>query len=389
MSQLEDLVRFETANSSLAFRELAYGRDQRSPLLRDVLALANAAVEGPRFLFLGVRDRVGGEREICGIERADWTACKELVSGALRMAVEPLLKVTARSLEIDGKLVGVLCLPTCNDRPYLLSANVGPRLHAGAGWIRRGTECLPLLRADLERMFADKARRVADVFDVVIGFPGDPPQSEITLPVLPLDELPSVVAAKKLHKVLEAQQDAKAILGKTETQFSRLVHAQVFGVEQPYERHSEDSLRMLIVQTADDCRAADEHYQFELRAHKLEVVLCNRSDSSLSDAALLVTLPRLDGVGVAERLYTANGGGSRDGYPRVTAKAHTVDIEASLGTVPAGATLRGFREAPRLWTRPAAAGITIPVDCTLHARELREPLRETLVARIVAAPPGR
>jgi hypothetical protein len=389
MSQLEDLVRFETANSSLAFRELAYGRDQRSLLLRDVVALANAAVEGPRFLFVGVRDAVGGEREICGIARTDWTDCKELVSGALRTAVEPLLKVTARSLEIDGKLVGLLCLPACNDRPYLLSAKAGPGLHAGAGWIRRGTECLPLLRADLERIFAAKVRHVADAFDVVIGFPGDPPQSEITLPALPLDELPSAVAAKRLHKVLEAQQNAKAILGKTETRFSRLVHAQVFGVDQPYERHSEDSLRMLIAQTADDCRAADEHYQFELRAHKLEVVVCNRSDSPLSDAALHVTLPRLDGIGVAERLYRADGSAARDGYPLVTAKPHTVDIETPLGTVPAGATLRGFREAPRLWTRPAAAGITIPVDCTLRARELREPLRETLVARIVAATPRR
>lgn len=382
MARLEDLVRHEPASSSLALRERIYGAEERSMLLRDIVALANAATEGPRFLLLGLREPVGGQREVCGVEPADWTAFKSVLAGVAQ-AIEPTLKLTARSLTISGKLVGVVCLPSCAEPPYLLNAKPGSGLQAGAGWIRRGTECLPLLRADLARLFAARQEEPADECDVAIGFPGDPPQNEITIAALSIDELPSAVAAERLRAMLEAQRDVKAAFGRTQTQLSRLMHARIFGVEQPYERHSEDSLRLSIERTAEDSRAADEHYQFELRAHKLEVVVCNRRSRPLSDATLRVTLPRLEGVGVAERLYAKPGASCGDGYPRVTTNARTVDIDAAIGIVPPGSTVSGFREAPRLWARPPAAGKTIAVDCTLHARELREPLHETLVARIV------
>ena len=37
------------------------------------------------------------------------------------------------------------------------------------------------------------------------------------------------------------------------------------------------------------------------------------------------------------------------------------------------------------WTRPAAAGKTILVDVTLQARDLRDPVRETLTIRVIDA----
>jgi len=202
MPKLEDLVRHETANSSIAFRERAHSAGERAEFARDILALANADTQGQGFLFLGVRDTLGGRREVRRIERTAWAAFKDLLGATVGVAIEPALKMTVRSLEIDGKLVGTIRLLACDDAPYLVSDRAGADFQAGCGWIRRGTETLPLRRADLERMFESKTAGDADVFEVVIGFAGDPPQSEIALAVLPLDELPSAVAAQKLHKAL-------------------------------------------------------------------------------------------------------------------------------------------------------------------------------------------
>lgn len=109
-------------------------------------------------------------------------------------------------------------------------------LPAGSGWIRRGTKVFPLLRADLQRIFEAKLATKSSV-EVTprVGFPGDEPQGEVSLPALGLDELPSAVAAAKLRNVLEAKESARAVLGRTETHLSRLVHARVFGVDEPYE----------------------------------------------------------------------------------------------------------------------------------------------------------
>jgi len=92
MRQLEDLVRYEPANSSLAFRERGYDPDERATLLRDVVALANAAVPGPRFMVVGVLDAAGGKRQVRGIERAApliGVVIDVEVFGLNRLEVEP------------------------------------------------------------------------------------------------------------------------------------------------------------------------------------------------------------------------------------------------------------------------------------------------------------
>jgi hypothetical protein len=95
-------------------------------------------------------------------------------------------------------------------------------------------------------------------------------------------------------------------------------------------------------------------------------------------------VPRIDGIGIAERLYDKSGAvaDSAD-YPLVNSSERALTLETSLGAVPPGMTTRIFRQPPRLWVRPEAVGKTIPVDVTLHARELREPIDDTLIVRFV------
>jgi hypothetical protein len=382
MSQLEDLIRFENANSSLAFRERTYGADEGEDLVRELLALANAAASGPRFMFFGVEDAASETRRIVGIAETAWNDLRSRVD-AVVPGIEPSLTVAMRMLKVDGASVGMLFLPACDDPPYLLARAAGPGLPAGAGWIRRGTRIQALLRADLQRIFADKLATAAPLAPALaIGFPGDVLQREIALPVLALDRLPSAVAVAKVHKILAVKESARAAFGRTETGLSRLVHAQVYGADTPYESHSDNSLRMQIERAAKDFRTEDEHYSFELRAHKLDLRVSNPGPVALQAATLQFTLPRRDALGIAERLYTATGF-TRDGYPRVTTGKHTINVEVAIGTIAAAATRSVFREPPRLWARPGAGGVTLPVDVTLHARELREPVRETLLIRIV------
>ena len=56
MSTLEQLIRFESAHSRLAFRRDIYGAGQDAEAVIDCLALANADTSARRYLFLGVDD---------------------------------------------------------------------------------------------------------------------------------------------------------------------------------------------------------------------------------------------------------------------------------------------------------------------------------------------
>lgn len=386
MPRLEDIALHESANSAVAFREHAYMSRDAARFLCDVLALANAEVEGPRFLFIGVRDVAGSERTVPGIDAEAMSTLRRTLLALLARSVEPPFRIVLRALKVRGATVALLCLSECDNAPYLLRKSVAG-LPAGVGWLRRGTRQEQLTRADLRRLFARRPGSDQATTDVRVAFAGEPPREELELPVLDLAELPSAIAAGRLRQMLEAKKTAKDVLGRTETRFDRLLHAQIFGVEQAYESHGDESLRLMIDKAKDEHAIADRHYELNVRAHKLELVVCNRGSVALDNVMLQLRLPNLPGIGVADRLYTATGGeaGSEDRYPSVTVGQRVIDIEAGIGSLAAGATLAAFREPPRLWLREPAAGKSIALDYTVHARGLAEPIRDTLVIRIAAA----
>jgi hypothetical protein len=385
MAKLEDLARFENANSALAFRERAYGPADAVPFLQDVLALANAEVNGPRFLFVGVHDVAAG-RTFPGMSAEALAVMRQTLPTLLARAVEPPLKLTMRALEVQEATIALLCLSECHNAPYLLRRPVAG-LPAGIGWLRRGTKQTQLTRGDLERLFAQRLAPTAASIDLRVAFAGNPPSEELELPVLDLAELPSAVAADRLRRMLEAKEDAKNVLGRTETRFDRLMHAQIFGMERAYEPHSDESLRVMIHKAKDEYAAADRHYELVVRAHALALVACNRSSSALESVMLRLRLPNIPGVGVADRLYSPTGVEVEPpgAYPLVRVGKRVIDIESDLGSLPAGATVPAFREPLRLWLRAPAAGKSIALDYVVHARELREPIRDTLIIRIAPA----
>jgi hypothetical protein len=384
MHELEPLIRLESANSGLAFRARGYEAGEQADLARDLLALANAAVQGPRHLVLGVQDAAGATRTYPGIAPQAWHDVRRRV-GALAGTIDPPLAVRARSVDLDGMTVGVLSLAACNDPPYLLGERAPPGLASGAGWVRRGTQQFPLLRKDLEQLFHAKLAAPAQDVDITVGFAGDEPLGEVTLPVLGLDTLPSAVAAQKLKQVLQAKKNVRASTGGSGTRLTRLVHAQVFGMDQRYQSRSENSLRLQIVRAAEDHRVADKHYAFELRAHKLDVVLVNTGRTPLEDVVVQLKIGRTAATGVAKRLYMSAGATpAAAGYPRVTTVGRAICIEADVGRLAASKPTPAFKEPPRFWARPGAEGTTIPVHVKVSARGLREPIRETLLVHLVA-----
>ncbi len=392
MARLDDLVLSESAHSGLAFREHVYAPQDHVQLLQDLLALANADVGGPRFLCFGVRDVPGSPRVLTGISAASVSELKGSLPRLLADSIEPQLKMTLRALKVHDELVALLCLTECDDPPYLLARSVAGS-PAGTGWVRRGTRHLPLLRGDLQRMFAAKSAVASEPNAVRVGFAGERIETEISLPVLPLEGLPSAKAARQLRKMLDAKESAKEILGRTETQFARLMYAQQFGMDGAYEPHSEESLRLLIGKAPHDYRAADEHYEFEVRTHKLNIVVSNLGASALHGVFVELTIPRLPGIGVTEHLVAAPGAQLHDeAYPLVNVRGHTIGVQAEVGSLAAGESSPAFKQPPRFWVREAAAGKTLAVDCTVHARELREPVTDTLliaISALAAAPAAK
>ena len=387
MSSLDELIRLETASSGVAFRERAYAALERQGLLRDLIAMANASVGGPRVIFMGVRDVLGGRRKFVGVTEDAVAEARELYQSLAARFVEPPIGVRIQTIEVDGVTVAALLIDQCDDPPYLLKKNVSNTMRIGNGWIRKGTECARLTRIDIQRMFEAKFLGTSGTADIQVGFPGKLVQSEISLDVLPLDELPSQVAGERIRRMLEAKNASQEVFGRTQTRIERLVHAQLFGGDEPYEAHSTSSLVKRLESATVEYEAADRHYELEDRTHKLDVILVNVGDAHVEGAVLVLDFPRMDGAGVVERIVEAPGSEPTptEGYPMVDSGSRTIRVQASIGRIPRGETVRAFPVPLRVWFREPAAGKTLPLDFTLHGKGLREPIAGTLRVHVAEA----
>jgi hypothetical protein len=379
MSALSDLIRNEDADSSLAFRERVYRRGDQHEMLRDVIALANASVVGRRFLFLGVSDRPGGERRFPGITERSWKSFSSVFPAFLEHAVEPPIPVSLQAVDIDGALIGAVCLDICDDPPYLLARRISESLPAGGGWIRSGTRQERLLRKHLQKIFEARFQR-QECGDIAVGFPGDLPREELVLPVMPLEALPSEEVARKLNRMIDARRVSKAVLGRSDTRIARLVHAQVVGSAEPYRERGTKTLRALVRKAPLEHLEADAYYQFETRAHRLNLLLNNLSDRAQKDLTLTLKFPRIDGVGVADRIHSPPGErSSKHGpYPKVDVGPRTIVVQARGLEIPFGGSIAAFYEPLRLLLREEVAGQTIRVAYSLQGPTLGRPVRGRL-----------
>jgi hypothetical protein len=379
MGALLELVLEAPADSSLAFREKVYRRGDQGELLRDLIALANAAVVGRRFLILGVVDRPRGTRKFPGISQRSWRSFCAVAQDFLARTVEPALRISFETVEVGTALVGAVCLDSCEDPPYLLAQRVGAALPAGCGWRRHGTRIRRLMRKDFESIFSARMRRDG-VGDVRVGFPGELPREELELEVLPLDDLPSRRAAGRVERMIEARRVSRAVLGRTDTRIVRLVHTQVEGSAVPYQERGTSTLRVLLENIPEEHAAADDHYRFEQRAHRVNFMLQNLADRPQTDLVLTLKIPRIDGVDVAERLYPAVSDfvSRQDMYPKVDIGPRTITVQATHIRIPRQGCIGAFAEPLRLLLREPAAGRILRIAYTLQGSTLERPVQGRL-----------
>ncbi|NIW24543.1 MAG: hypothetical protein GWN29_08240 [Gammaproteobacteria bacterium] len=174
------------------------------------------------------------------------------------------------------------------------------------------------------------------------------------------------------------------------SRIQRLVHAQVFGPNESYRENSTTTLVGMLESTADEFKAADLHYAYEDRAHKLNLVIQNLGDGILEGGTLVLHVPRIEGVEIAERIWPSPDGTQPlpDGYPALEVGPQIISVQTPFEQIQPGATMVVLRQPLRLCLREEASGKTIPISYSLHSESLRAPLSGRLEIHIVNDQPG-
>lgn len=387
MKSLEDIVREGTESAGVLFRRGAYSKQSQEELLRDVLSLANAKVEGRRVIVLGAEAGDYGAT-VFNIPREAIDGTHRY-HGLIRDYIEPPLDMRAQSLSMDGKQLIAVILEDCTDKPYMMRADHSPRLRRGDAWIRVKAENMRMGRRQLEAVFADRFAEALYMGKVEVGFDGSMLSQEKTIKTADSDELPSKDAREKLTTLIEAKEQ-KGTVSDENTFITRLTHARLFGADQPYQSHSVAELRAELDKLGEHYRDHDDYFRFVQHGEQLNIVLVNTSEQELKGASIALMIPRASKFRLAKRVppNPANELKPRkvyddeSSYPTVSELEKAYQVTDSLGSILPGESRLAFKEPLRLFVDKDLAGQKVTLFYKLYGRNLRQPIAGKLLLKL-------
>lgn len=138
-NELLDALRYKSEGTDLDFKSEQYrfagGNDfEKSEMLKDILAVANAWREGTGYILLGLKDNRPHLAEVVGIsENIDDSRLQQFVNSK----VKPKLTFRYEEHLYEGKTVGVIAIPK-QKRPFFI-ANPYGKLKSNVAYVRRGS----------------------------------------------------------------------------------------------------------------------------------------------------------------------------------------------------------------------------------------------------------
>jgi len=386
MEPLAKIVLSSTPSTGVQFRRQAYGRAGLQDFLRDVLAMANASVEGTRYIIVGAEIDARGRRHLFSVGRSDFMG-NPAYKALANEYIEPPVQIRYMRVGVEGERLGIFEIGACQDRPYMMRIDHSETLRRVVAYIRINDLSLKMGRHQLQLLFAKKFRDSVSTANVEIGFPGDIIHKDHEVASCDLEMLPSVVASSKLKQLIEAKDMPKSTRssGWTSTVL-RLTFARLFGSDRPYEEHTIAELRAEARQIRRRYRDHDDYFLFEEHASELQIAVYNQSEEPIKDASLSFVLPNHDAFYVAAQLpktrhnevFTDRTPSEQADYPAVSLSDDAIKFSAKLGDIPAGEPVDVFKLPLRVCAGSALKGRRLGIQYSLFAQNLRSPVKGTL-----------
>ena len=383
MNRLLKIARAATPGKNTQFRKDKYGSSGIRSFLRDVLAMANAPVEGPRYIIVGADYDAQGHKRLNSIDAADFSG-KPSYQSLANEYIEPSVRIRYKPVSIEGKRIGVFEIGDCQDRPYMMRIDYSEKLRRGDAYIRTKDSALKMGRRQLAELFERKFRDSVSADDIEIGFPGEIIHKDLQVNCCDLSQLPSAEASKKLDELFAVRNQSKKT-GST-TVMARLTHARLFGADDPYVDRSPDDLMKEMKELRHKYRDHDNHFLFESRAERVQMVVYNQGQEPIVDASLSLIMPNHNAFYVAATLPKVprdDGFADRTPdeiaeYPSVSLKDDSVQVTSKIGDIPIGEPIDVFVAPLRLCAGKDLGGKRFGIRYALHGQNLRSPAKGKL-----------
>ena len=364
---LKELLESPKTSSSLLVSDPFREPDQVE-LVREVIGLANADVDGPRNILFGVKPGAEAGDGIVGIDDSAMAELKK-AHRLISALIEPVIHLAFIFDRINGKLVGTLEIDGCDEGPYFVGLDHTEALARGQSWIREGWALRPLEASELAEIRVPEVAEDSDLpakpISLDVGFDGEPSCKVLDLAVPDTSDPPF---ARDKDSVAEPRGIKQAIKDTIET-----VTTQMLRLRRIPEQETVDTEIFRESQTifAD----AENHYFFEEKALQLNLAVCNTGEEDIKDVSIELGFPRILDFDVADRLYISPFDKRTPhelknlGYPNVERHDDSIVVRSPLVPISPGSTEPAFRCALRMAVGPAMQGRKVAIHYTLRGKD--------------------
>ncbi len=383
MKNLANIARSATPGDGVQFQKQPYGPKGVESFLRDVLAIANASVDGPRYIVIGAEIDSRGRKRVSPVSEKDFSG-KPAYEALANDYIEPPLRLRYKPVSVDGKQLGIFEIGDCQDRPYMMRIDYSETLRRGDAYMRLENTAIKMGRRQLQTLFETKFQDSVPAQNIEVGFAGEIIHKTLALSSCDLSQLPSALAASKLEQLVKIQMDTKDS-GST-TVMARLVHARLYGSDDPYVSRTPDELMQEMEQIRHKYRNHDSHFLFETNGQEIQIVVCNRGEEPIVDASIALVLPKDNDLYIADRLpkvlhnekFVDRPAAELASYPTVSLHKKSIHITKKIGDIPVDRPTEAFGSPVRICVGPELIGRRFGIRYALHGQNLRSPAAGTL-----------
>ena len=378
MKGLARLVQTATPSTSVHFRKSAYGRHGVRDFLHDIIAIANASINGKRYIITGIEFDDKGHKRLFSVDRDDFIG-KPAYQALANEHIEPPLRIAYKPVTVDGERIGVFEIGDCQDRPYMMRVDFSETLRRGDAYVRVNKSAVKMGRRQLQALFEKKFKDSVSASNIEIGFPGEIIHKNQSLPTCSLAKLPSLIASSKLNELIEAKEQVHE--SASNTMVARLTHARLFGSDTPYEERSTEEIMKEMKQLKKQYRDHDDYFLFEENRNDLQLVVLNQGDEPIRDASLTIVMPNHNVFHVATQLPKLPKGknfierlpAEQADYPTVSLRDDAIHVSVKLGDIEPGEPTDVFFTPLRVCVGDELKGRRLGIQYRLFAQNLRSP----------------
>ena len=369
---LQQLIQQPMTSSKLVVFD-PFRMPEPSELVKEVIGLANADVEGPRYILFGVNPGAIDGSKVVGI-KDDAAAALKKAHRVVSAQIEPVVSLAFIFDKINGKLVGALEIDGGEDGPFVPGEDFAADSSGKKTWVREGRELRVVDISDLGSTDAQESTEeseeegpaeLLETPSIAVGFNEEPDCDVIELSIPDTSDPPFVGEKESLGDQAGLTETLKSAVHTMTTKIVSLARGRSKDADP-------DSSTDVVKAAQDLITESENHYYYEEKALQLNFSVLNTGSHPVDDLHIEFGFPKIEDFDIADRIHmspfdkSSHPATRNQGYPDVERGKKGFIVRNKIGVLQPAVPTPAFKCPLRMAVGPGAQKRKMAILYTLR-----------------------